>query len=324
MQLMGTHVGAVVSAALATTLLRFLWDSTLPFTRPGLRLSGNTPDEHLPPNKKQKKSGKLYAFSFLTSLLTAFVLDQIIRISGAGTALFGMKVGASMWLGFVSTLPFTTRSFSRKPRKPYLIETGYPLVSFLMMGAIIASWPRPSGPMGTELGFGVFQERCMRCHGDPNASPQAPDPSTLRRLTPEAIYAALTKGVMRVQGQGLNDEEKRRVAEWLGGRPLGSLIAGDAKSMKNHCSDNAPLSDLEPAWNGWGSSVENTRFQPTPAAGISAEQVPRLTLKWAFGYPNGINRCWSADACLRTGFRWDRYWLCLFAGRVHWVCLLVF
>jgi polyvinyl alcohol dehydrogenase (cytochrome) len=139
--------------------------------------------------------------------------------------------------------------------------------------------------MGTELGFGVFQERCMSCHGNPNASQQAPDPSALRHLTPEAIYAALTSGAMKVQGQGLTDEEKRRVAEWLGGRPLGSLLAGDAKSMKNHCPNNAPLTDPSgsPAWNGWGVDIENTRFQATSSAGVTADQVPRLRLKWAFG-----------------------------------------
>jgi polyvinyl alcohol dehydrogenase (cytochrome) len=127
-------------------------------------------------------------------------------------------------------------------------------------------------------------------HGNPNAAQQAPDPAALRRLTPEAIYAALTKGTMRVQGQGLTDEEKRRVAEWLGGRPLGSLLAGDAKSMENHCPTNPSLTDpsLGPAWNGWGVDVANTRFQATSSAGLKADQVPRLKLKWAFGYPNGV------------------------------------
>jgi polyvinyl alcohol dehydrogenase (cytochrome) len=40
-----------------------------------------------------------------------------------------------------------------------------------------------------------------------------------------------------------------------------------------------------PAWNGWGADASNSRFQSTPAAGLTAEQVPRLKLKWAFGFP---------------------------------------
>ncbi|HMB78748.1 MAG TPA: PQQ-binding-like beta-propeller repeat protein, partial [Vicinamibacterales bacterium] len=37
---------------------------------------------------------------------------------------------------------------------------------------------------------------------------------------------------------------------------------------------------------GWGPTVENTHFQPAAQAGLSAEQVPRLHLKWAFGFPD--------------------------------------
>jgi len=35
-------------------------------------------------------------------------------------------------------------------------------------------------------------------------------------------------------------------------------------------------------WNGWGKSPDNTRYQPEPA--IRATDVPKLALKWAFGY----------------------------------------
>ena len=35
-------------------------------------------------------------------------------------------------------------------------------------------------------------------------------------------------------------------------------------------------------WNGWGRTPDNTRYQPEPA--IRATDVPKLALKWAFGY----------------------------------------
>jgi polyvinyl alcohol dehydrogenase (cytochrome) len=38
-----------------------------------------------------------------------------------------------------------------------------------------------------------------------------------------------------------------------------------------------------PSWNGWGLDAQNTRYQPV--AGLSAADVPRLKLKWAFGFP---------------------------------------
>lgn len=41
-----------------------------------------------------------------------------------------------------------------------------------------------------------------------------------------------------------------------------------------------------PRWNGWGVTIANTRFQTAEAAGISAADVPKLKLQWAFGFPD--------------------------------------
>ena len=73
------------------------------------------------------------------------------------------------------------------------------------------------------------------------------------------------------------------------GGPLGSAKVGDAKKMPNPCRKNPTLSDPAsgPAWNGWGADSGNTRFQPSQSASLTAAQVPRLKLKWAFGYPAG-------------------------------------
>ena len=48
--------------------------------------------------------------------------------------------------------------------------------------------------------------------------------------------------------------------------------------------ESAFLPETAPSWNGWGAGTANTRFQAD--AGIRADQVPRLQLKWAFGFPN--------------------------------------
>ena len=37
-------------------------------------------------------------------------------------------------------------------------------------------------------------------------------------------------------------------------------------------------------WVGWGNGVQNSRYQPKP--GLAAADVPKLKLKWAFGFPN--------------------------------------
>ncbi|MBZ5696110.1 MAG: PQQ-binding-like beta-propeller repeat protein [Acidobacteriia bacterium] len=145
---------------------------------------------------------------------------------------------------------------------------------------------------GTEMGNGLFERKCLSCHENPASGSRAPAVAALRQMTPEAIYAALTAGSMAsVVGNQLTDLEKRRVAETVSGRLLGSTDAGDAKTMSNRCASNPPLADplAGPAWNGWGAGIQNARFQSEKSAGISAGDVPRLQLKWAFGFPAGIS-----------------------------------
>jgi polyvinyl alcohol dehydrogenase (cytochrome) len=142
---------------------------------------------------------------------------------------------------------------------------------------------------GTELGFAVFQQHCVSCHGNP-AYERAPDPATLRTMSAERIYAALTTGVMKSVGDTLREEDRRRVSESLAGQLLGSAQAGDAGTMPNRCPGNPPLHNVGKAdWNGWGNGLENNRFQPAATAGLTAASVPHLKLKWAFGYPGGTS-----------------------------------
>lgn len=159
------------------------------------------------------------------------------------------------------------------------------------LSTLLAQTPAPTlAPGGTELGFRTFQSKCMGCHGNPNVE-RAPSPAAIREMTPERIYAALTTGVMKTQGQSLTDGEKRTLALFMSGRPLGSLDMGDASRMPNRCAANPPLADpaAGPAWNGWGVDETNSRFQSAEAAGLTPNDLPRLKLKWAFGYPTGVS-----------------------------------
>ncbi len=149
----------------------------------------------------------------------------------------------------------------------------------------------PAAPerRGTEFGFAVFQKNCVSCHGNP-AFERAPSPATLRAMSPERIYTALTTGVMKPVGDTLTEEDRRRVSESLAGQLLGSAEVGDAGKMPNHCPGNPPLRDSAgPGWNGWGNGLGNHRFQSASAAGLTASSVAHLKLKWAFGYPGGTS-----------------------------------
>ena len=142
-------------------------------------------------------------------------------------------------------------------------------------------------------GAAIFARNCASCHDGATGS-RAPAPDVLRQRSPEAILTALTAGGMRPQGGRLSGAERRAVAEYLSGKALGGDITGAKVGRCDASTTSAPLHDpaASPAWNGWSPSVTNTRFQSAAAAGLTADQVPKLTLQWAFGFPDATS-AWS-------------------------------
>jgi polyvinyl alcohol dehydrogenase (cytochrome) len=130
-------------------------------------------------------------------------------------------------------------------------------------------------------GAAVYKERCATCH-EAGAAVRAPFRDVLMSMSVTQIVSALSpSGVMAVQGQDLSDAQKAAVAGYLsgGGKSSGDPVVGA-------CASRSPLPDFasRAMWNGWGNDVHNTRFQNAKAAGLSASDVPKLTLKWAFGF----------------------------------------
>ena len=102
---------------------------------------GYDPDDKARMEEMRKSAGKSYAVSLVASLVSAFVLGKIIQVTTVNTALYGMKIGFAVWLGFVTTVQLTAKLFGNQSTKLYLINTGYQLVCYLVMGAILAVWP---------------------------------------------------------------------------------------------------------------------------------------------------------------------------------------
>ena len=93
----------------------------------------------------------------------------------------------------------------------------------------------------TEQGFGIFQQKCLSCHGKPEFE-RAPTPAALRDMTPERIYDALTTGIMApVIGNQMSDQDRKLVAESISGRLMGTAASGDAAKMPNRCAANPPM-----------------------------------------------------------------------------------
>jgi hypothetical protein len=139
-EILGIRILPVIVAAVATMVIGFLWYSPLLFARPWMRAMGHDPDDKTKLAEMQKDVGLMYGGAMLASLASAFVLAKIIETTTVNAALYGMKVGFAVWVGFVTTVQFTAFLFERKPFRLYAINTGYQLACYLAMGAILAVW----------------------------------------------------------------------------------------------------------------------------------------------------------------------------------------
>ncbi len=135
-----------------------------------------------------------------------------------------------------------------------------------------------------EDGGAVYQKHCAQCHD--KGVGRAPQLLMLSLSTPERVLAALTNGKMAEEGKALTAAESRAVAMFVTGKSFGSEDA----AKQGACAEPAPAFDQPlsgPHWNGWGVDVSNRRRQPAAMAGLRADQVPQLKLKWAFGFSGG-------------------------------------
>jgi polyvinyl alcohol dehydrogenase (cytochrome) len=145
-------------------------------------------------------------------------------------------------------------------------------------------------------GAAVFKQICATCHvslkpgdaGSAVAGIRALPRELLMQFSPDAILNTLTNGKMQAQAASLTAAQRRAVAIYASGRDFGPAVAAPEDIETNLCTEQLVMGDLgaSPSWNGWGNGPANTRFQPKAQGKLTATDLPRLQLKWAFGYSN--------------------------------------
>lgn len=74
------------------------------------------------------------------NLLMAFALAWIMKQLHCQGLFHGMQMGLFVWLGFIATLLAPMYAFQAYSLNFFLINAGAPLISLLIMGAIIGVW----------------------------------------------------------------------------------------------------------------------------------------------------------------------------------------
>ncbi len=134
-------------------------------------------------------------------------------------------------------------------------------------------------------GEAIFAARCASCHdAPPSADNRAPPKAVLEQMSVARIVRAMDFGAMMSLTYMLDRAEREAVAAYLG-------VPGEdrAPPPSAFCTQRTVAVAKPDAgdWNGWSPAATNTRYQARP--GISAAQLGRLQLKWAFGFAGDVN-----------------------------------
>jgi hypothetical protein len=118
---------AVAAAAASTFVLGGLWYSLL-FAKAWQAAAGVT-DEQL-----KRGQARVFIGSALLAIVQALSLAAFI---GAGGAAFGTAAGAAAGITWVATAFGVNYLFERRPLRLYLINAGYNVLAFTLMGLLI-------------------------------------------------------------------------------------------------------------------------------------------------------------------------------------------
>jgi polyvinyl alcohol dehydrogenase (cytochrome) len=185
-----------------------------------------------------------------------------------------------------------------------------------------AAQAQPAASSGQQ----IYETRCQLCHE--GGAPRAPSRDDLAQRSPGDIVQTLTSGVMAPMAQGLSDADKQAVAAYLttpgqaqaAARPTGTEMPQVAvrgpSAPDPKCAANPPIQAGPSDWASMGIDDASTRFQRHP--GLSAADVPKLKVKWAFSMTGGGQPTVVGDWLFVTNRSGKFYALDAKTGCVHW------
>jgi polyvinyl alcohol dehydrogenase (cytochrome) len=169
-------------------------------------------------------------------------------------------------------------------------------------------------------GASIFQTRCKSCH-EP-AIERAPNRDALAQRPAADIERALTSGIMAPMAQGMSPDDIHAVAVFLatttggGGQEMPQVAVKGQTSPDPMCAANPPIGATPGDWASMGVDDRSSRFQRKP--GLTAADLPKLKVKWAFAMPGGGQPTVVGDWLFVTNRSGKFYALDAKTGCVHW------
>lgn len=154
-------------------------------------------------------------------------------------------------------------------------------VLFLLFGLLLAS-AFPAAAQSAS-GEGLYQKYCAACHEQVTA--RIPHRDALQKMPAARIMRTLDFGLMMSIAYPMRRDEREAVAMFLGTKDADAPLPASAFCPAGKPPMAGPMTGN---WIGWSPGADNTRFQHTADAGLTREQVSRLKLRWAFGFPDDV------------------------------------
>ena len=133
MDLSQTNYLAVVVAAIISFVIGGVWYSPIMFANAWVKENGFNEEE-----LKNANMGKIFGSSFILALIISFNLAAFIGPQGDLT--FGLFAGFAAGFGWVAMSVGTIYLFERRSFKLFLINAGYQIVTYTIMGGILGVW----------------------------------------------------------------------------------------------------------------------------------------------------------------------------------------
>ncbi|CAN5135851.1 PQQ-binding-like beta-propeller repeat protein [soil metagenome] len=163
----------------------------------------------------------------------------------------------------------------------FAIVFGAPSAALAQEGAKPISMPDTGG-----VGAALYQTKCAVCHDHP-AETRAPSRENLAAMTPDKIHQALTTGIMKVQGQGLADDQRAQLIGYLTTKSAvkvdwakGMMCPADRRTVS--LKGDAPIV-------GFGFDRDNTRSLTARQAGLTKAQLSNMEVAWTIAVPGATS-----------------------------------
>ena len=127
---------AVVAGIIINMAAGALWYSPVLFSNAWLAAIGKTKEEI----QEQGSPAQGYAVAIVASIVIVLAMAVFVQLAKASTWADGLALGLLAGAGFVATTAGAQYAFESRPLRLYLINTGYPLVSFAVIGIVLALW----------------------------------------------------------------------------------------------------------------------------------------------------------------------------------------